>query len=283
MTQDVRPLRLTQNPTYRPPSPTSASSDVQSSPYVCPLTQKEMNGKHRFVYLRTCGCVLSEAGLRAVSADIGQSSSKSNASEQNEEPNRVIAEDVRTCPQCAVPYHANALMKGREPDPGGDVVVINPPATEQAAMRSAMEAARAEESSRKSKAKAAAGAEGEGDEAHAEAKKKRKAEKKAAREATAAALAAELGADGAQPNAKRARVADAPSMSATAPGAAAARKVGSAQAALAAKLGTEQKPLSPAIASIYGHGREKPKGETWMTRGTFTRWAKYTVGYEYGR
>lgn len=36
------------------------------SRFVCPITLKEMNGKLKFVYLNTCGCVFSEQGLKEV-------------------------------------------------------------------------------------------------------------------------------------------------------------------------------------------------------------------------
>ncbi|KAI7861629.1 Rtf2 RING-finger-domain-containing protein [Spinellus fusiger] len=34
----------------------------------CPISMKEMNGKHRFVYLRTCGCVFAEQALKEIHA-----------------------------------------------------------------------------------------------------------------------------------------------------------------------------------------------------------------------
>ena len=41
----------------------------QDSPFVCPVVGLEMNGKHRFCYLRTCGCVLSERALKEVKSE----------------------------------------------------------------------------------------------------------------------------------------------------------------------------------------------------------------------
>lgn len=36
------------------------------SKFICPISMKEMNGKHRFVYLDTCGCVFAEQSLKEV-------------------------------------------------------------------------------------------------------------------------------------------------------------------------------------------------------------------------
>jgi hypothetical protein len=35
-----------------------------SSPWICPITMREMNGATKFVYNRPCGCVLSELAMR---------------------------------------------------------------------------------------------------------------------------------------------------------------------------------------------------------------------------
>ncbi|WFD23304.1 Replication termination factor 2 [Malassezia equina] len=57
--KDVRPVTLTPNPVRE-----SERGEALYYPYACPLTQRPMNGKHKFVALWTCGCVLSEVGLR---------------------------------------------------------------------------------------------------------------------------------------------------------------------------------------------------------------------------
>jgi hypothetical protein len=36
------------------------------SKFICPISMKEMNGKHRFVYLDTCGCVFAEQSLKEI-------------------------------------------------------------------------------------------------------------------------------------------------------------------------------------------------------------------------
>ncbi|KAG0045443.1 hypothetical protein BGZ83_009342 [Gryganskiella cystojenkinii] len=66
--KDVVTLQLEPNPSF---SETSSNSltDHDKEPvarYVCPITLKEMNGKYRFVYLDTCGCVMSEVAMKEV-------------------------------------------------------------------------------------------------------------------------------------------------------------------------------------------------------------------------
>ncbi|PWN52609.1 DUF602-domain-containing protein [Violaceomyces palustris] len=290
--KDVRELCLTRNRNYKPPSPTSISNEITSSPFLCPLTQKEMNGKYRFVYLVPCGCVFSESGLRAISSEVisatvppampaSSTDSKSSKEDEKQEPE---AADARPCPQCGTVYRANSMAKGKEAEAGGDVVMLNPSDMEEKAMRAAMEVNRSKEAIRKKKSKAEASttSESNGDggngtsEAEQESKRKRKAEKKAIKHAAAAALAAELASEN-HPESlggggKRLKVSDQPSMSSFAPGVSAARSVAAAQANAMARE-KEKKPMSPAIASIYGHGKAKTQGDSWLTRGTFTRYA----------
>ncbi|KAF6027836.1 RTFDC1 [Bugula neritina] len=56
--KDVCELNLTLN--------RSSSKDSSSSDFVCPVTGLEMNGKHRFVCIWQCGCVVSERALKEV-------------------------------------------------------------------------------------------------------------------------------------------------------------------------------------------------------------------------
>ena len=65
-------MTLTPNPAYKE---TSISTLAQSNQgmvarFVCPISMKEMNGKSKFVYIDTCGCVFSEQGLRQVPAGV---------------------------------------------------------------------------------------------------------------------------------------------------------------------------------------------------------------------
>ena len=38
----------------------------ESSPFMCPITSLPMNGRHRFSFLASCGCVFSEKALKEV-------------------------------------------------------------------------------------------------------------------------------------------------------------------------------------------------------------------------
>ena len=74
--RDVVELKLTDNPSYLTGRTKDGSVSAESvskadtAPYMCPLTLIPMNGQHRFVYIRTCGCVLSERALREVKGDV---------------------------------------------------------------------------------------------------------------------------------------------------------------------------------------------------------------------
>ncbi|EPQ27052.1 uncharacterized protein PFL1_05336 [Pseudozyma flocculosa PF-1] len=314
--KDVRELKLTKNPNFRPPSPTSTSSESNAAPFICPLTSKDMNGKYRFVYLQPCGCVMSESGLRAIASEVKSTrpSSSSSATTTTTTATTNGSDDtLRQCPLCGTDFRASNLAKGKEPEAGGQVVVINPSNGEEDAMRKAMEAARAKEAARKAATKAAGSANGGGhaadggeDAATREEKKRKKAEKKAAREAKIAALTAELAHDGSggggdgkaaslrrsadglgdaerdgdndlddalTPSAKRAKLEEStrPTMSATAPGVSAAMRVAELTRQQNAAVKSRAQPVSAAIASLYGPGKDaggKPTKESWMNRST---------------
>ncbi len=61
-------MNLTANPTFKETNGASIAHFDQGmvSRFICPITMKEMNGKLKFVYLDTCGCVFSEQGLKEV-------------------------------------------------------------------------------------------------------------------------------------------------------------------------------------------------------------------------
>ncbi|KAL7421944.1 Replication termination factor 2 [Cryptotrichosporon argae] len=64
--KDLVTLNLTPNPTYEPPTASSTSHVPARAPFVCPLSLKEMSGVTPFIALRPCGCVFSDAAVRAV-------------------------------------------------------------------------------------------------------------------------------------------------------------------------------------------------------------------------
>ena len=214
--KDVVSLSLTNNPEYRPPS----QSESAAAPFLCPLTGKEMNGKHRFIYLSPCGCVMSESGVKAIASQ-----------------DKTTDTDARPCPICHTSFHANALIKGKEPEAGGQVVLINPNKQQEQEMRAAMDAARAAKKNKKKNT-------------HATSPDKKRRSETTDRSLPTAPVGVEHD-ESLTPSAKRARLAQEvrPSMSATAPGVSAAIKVAEFTKQQAE---ARRKPVSPAIASIYG-------------------------------
>eukprot|EP00794_Sanderia_malayensis_P005646 gene5646-6342_t len=86
--KDVTVLNLTENVGYDKECRKLAGHfDTMASKFTCPVVGIEMNGKYRFCFIRTCGCVMSERALKEVSAE--------------------------TCHKCGKPYSSD------------DVIVIN--------------------------------------------------------------------------------------------------------------------------------------------------------------
>lgn len=139
-------MRLTQNT-----APRSESSPNQAF-FVCPLNFKEMNGSQSFVYLSTCGCVFSQAGLRAVTSSFKAELKKDSPQDETN------WKEIYVCPQCATKY-----------DRADNVIMLNPGPEEESELFVRMLASRATESKPKSK-KRKAGV----DTAHAEDASKKK-------------------------------------------------------------------------------------------------------------
>lgn len=120
--QDIRTLKLTPNPT-RNPSNTDGSSDI--APFVCPMNLKEMNGSQPFVYLWTCGCVFSQAGLRAVSSthppreDAGKLEGKRKSPDDSD-----TGVQLDVCPQCATKYNKAEDVLLLNPSPEEEIKLI---------------------------------------------------------------------------------------------------------------------------------------------------------------
>lgn len=72
-TRDIKELNLTDNPEWegeRRNAKGDRYEDVHCGMFICPVVGLEMNGKHRFCYLRTCGCVFSDRALKEVKTEI---------------------------------------------------------------------------------------------------------------------------------------------------------------------------------------------------------------------
>ncbi|XP_060724222.1 replication termination factor 2 isoform X2 [Tachysurus vachellii] len=119
--KDVKELNLTDNPAWegeRRNAKGDCYEDMHCGMFICPVVGLEMNGKHRFCYLHTCGCVFSERALKEVKTEI--------------------------CHKCGDPFHEN------------DIVMLNSSKEEQDKLQKAMEERRAKaktaKKSKKSKA-----------------------------------------------------------------------------------------------------------------------------------
>ncbi|KAF9582304.1 hypothetical protein BGW38_000388 [Lunasporangiospora selenospora] len=120
--KDVVTLQLEPNPSYSEShSPSLTNHDQEPvSRFVCPITMKEMSGKLRFVYIDSCGCVLSEQAMKEIPSE--------------------------TCIKCAKPFSPHS------------VILLNPRPEELKAMEVALaekQARIAAEKKEKKKAKAA--------------------------------------------------------------------------------------------------------------------------------
>lgn len=72
-TKDIKELNLTDNPEWdgeRRNTKGDCYEDIYCGMFICPVVGLEMNGKHRFCYLQTCGCVFSDRALKEVKTEI---------------------------------------------------------------------------------------------------------------------------------------------------------------------------------------------------------------------
>lgn len=71
--RDIKELNLTDNPEWegeRRNTKGDRYEDILCGMFICPVVGLEMNGKHRFSYLQTCGCVFSDRALKEVKTEI---------------------------------------------------------------------------------------------------------------------------------------------------------------------------------------------------------------------
>ncbi|WWC89124.1 uncharacterized protein L201_004042 [Kwoniella dendrophila CBS 6074] len=116
--KDLLTLNLTSNPEYSPPTATSVSQYTKT-PFVCPLSLREMSGVIPFIALKSCGCVFSDAAIRGIIPSLtkGPISIKDLTPEQAK-PVTSIEKTQVGCPNC-----------GKEFDPTlqSSIIPINPP------------------------------------------------------------------------------------------------------------------------------------------------------------
>ncbi|KAF5390516.1 hypothetical protein D9757_002710 [Collybiopsis confluens] len=193
--KDVKTLKLTPNPSFSP----SATTDPTS------------HAPFPFVYISTCGCVFSQAGLKTVAnASSPTAEEKTDSSKEGSE--------LELCPQCATKFSRMS-----------NVLMLNPSPEEEERMREKMELQQSKEPAKKSKKRKHVSP---ADDSEAPAKKK-------------------------------------PVPSTNPSIAAASRAVVSSLAMEEAK---RKANMSEAVKSLYVDGKPA-REETFMTRGTFTRYA----------
>ncbi|XP_071350044.1 replication termination factor 2 [Trachinotus anak] len=119
--KDIKELNLTDNPEWegeRRNAKGDRYEDIHCGMFICPVVGLEMNGKHRFCYLHTCGCVFSDRALKEVKTEI--------------------------CHKCGDPFKDE------------DIVVLNGTKEEVEKLREKMEEKRAKAKTKKSKKSKAA-------------------------------------------------------------------------------------------------------------------------------
>ncbi|XP_062460001.1 replication termination factor 2 isoform X2 [Pezoporus occidentalis] len=71
--KNVTELKLADNPAWSGDKESIKGDkydDMQSARFICPVVGLEMNGRHRFCFLRNCGCVFSERALREIKSEV---------------------------------------------------------------------------------------------------------------------------------------------------------------------------------------------------------------------
>ncbi|XP_077191792.1 replication termination factor 2 isoform X2 [Paroedura picta] len=70
--KNVIELNLTDNPAWTGDKGNTKGDkydDIQSARFICPVVGLEMNGRHKFCFLRNCGCVFSERALKEIKTE----------------------------------------------------------------------------------------------------------------------------------------------------------------------------------------------------------------------
>ncbi|EOB08054.1 UPF0549 protein C20orf43-like protein [Anas platyrhynchos] len=71
--KNVTELNLADNPAWSGDKESKKGDtydDIQSARFICPVVGLEMNGRHRFCFLRKCGCVFSERALKEIKTEV---------------------------------------------------------------------------------------------------------------------------------------------------------------------------------------------------------------------
>ncbi|XP_050774184.1 replication termination factor 2 isoform X1 [Gopherus flavomarginatus] len=71
--KNVTELNLADNPAWKGDKGNTKGDkydDIQCARFICPVVGLEMNGRHRFCFLRNCGCVFSERALKEIKTEV---------------------------------------------------------------------------------------------------------------------------------------------------------------------------------------------------------------------
>ncbi|XP_043847328.1 replication termination factor 2-like [Dromiciops gliroides] len=71
--KNVTELKLSDNPAWSGDKGNTKGDkydDLQRAQFICPVVGLEMNDRHRFCFLRCCGCVFSERALKEIKAEV---------------------------------------------------------------------------------------------------------------------------------------------------------------------------------------------------------------------
>ncbi|XP_012678061.1 replication termination factor 2 [Clupea harengus] len=71
--KDIKELNLTDNPAWageRSNTKGDQYEDMNCGMFICPVVGVEMNGRHKFCFLQSCGCVFSDRAMKEVKTEI---------------------------------------------------------------------------------------------------------------------------------------------------------------------------------------------------------------------
>jgi hypothetical protein len=146
--QDLLTLNLFPNPEYTAPTASTTNHIPSRSPFVCPLSFKEMSGTVPFIALRPCGCVYSEASIRGMIPNLTKGSwvpPKEKEKEEKPDEAKPVVEvkgGTVSCPNCGIYF---------DPTLPTSILPINPPREVQDILLDNLLSARAAAKSKKRK------------------------------------------------------------------------------------------------------------------------------------
>ncbi|KAJ1497417.1 hypothetical protein HMI56_005637 [Coelomomyces lativittatus] len=115
--KDVVELKLTLNPLFTTKLPTSlstskdhpiqmggrTSSSSFMAPFLCPISQLELNGKHPCSYLRPCGHVMADLVWKEMGRRDKKIKKRNKTEGTTTEPT-TVEEESQECPVCGQPW-----------------------------------------------------------------------------------------------------------------------------------------------------------------------------------